>query len=187
MAFIQTIEPDEAEGELREIYDELTRSRGKIAEVHKIQSLNPPTISAHMELYKRVVFSRSPLSRAEREMIAVAVSAANGCAYCVAHHLEALKHFRPETQAEAIAACRYDDAELSERERALCEYARDLTLKPSEAPAAGEWAQKLRQLGMNDRALLDATLVVAYFNFVNRTVLGLGVELERDPGGYRYE
>jgi alkylhydroperoxidase family enzyme len=48
--------------------------------------------------------------------------------------------------------------------------------------------EKLRELGASDRAILDADLVIAYFNFVNRLVLGLGVELEDDEGkGYRYE
>ena len=187
MAFIQVVEPEEAVGELRSIYDELVRSRGKIAEVHKIQSLNPPTISAHMQLYQKIMFAGSPLSRAEREMIAISVSAANDCRYCVQHHLEALKHFWDPDAAEAIAECDYERAGLTERQRGLCEYARDLTLAPAAGAARGEWAEKLKRLGLGDRELLDATLVVAYFNFVNRTVLALGVQLEQDPGGYRYE
>ncbi len=187
MAFIRIIEPEEAGENLRQIYAELTRSRGKIAEVHKIQSLNPPTIPAHMELYRQIMFSRSPLSRAEREMIAVVVSAANGCRYCVQHHLEALKHFWSPAAANAITTGEYEAAELTTRQRALCDYARDLTLSPQQDAAQGKWAERLAQLGVEDRELLDATLVVAYFNFVNRTVLGLGVELENDPGGYRYD
>ena len=39
---------------------------------------------------------------------------------------------------------------------------------------------------LSDRAILDASLVVGYFNFVNRMVLALGVKLEKEPGGYNY-
>ncbi len=187
MAFIEIIEPENAEGELRSIYEDLSRSRGKIAEVHKIQSLTPPTITAHMELYKRVMFGRSPLSRAEREMIAVTVSKHNRCAYCVQHHFEALRHFWDEGISRAIADGEYEAAGLTERQQALCEYARELTTAPADSAAEGAWAAKLKALGVQDRELLDATLVIAYFNFVNRMVLGLGVELEPNPGGYQYE
>ena len=74
MARITVIEPAEADEELRRIYESLTSSRGKLAEVHKLQSLNAPTIPAHMDLYTKIMFSPSPLSRAEREMMAVVVS-----------------------------------------------------------------------------------------------------------------
>lgn len=93
MAHIQTISHQEAENRLKEIYDEILQKRGKLAEVHKIQSLNPETIVQHMDLYMGIMFSRSPLSRAEREMIAVVVSAANNCSYCQHHHGSALNQY----------------------------------------------------------------------------------------------
>lgn len=48
--------------------------------------------------------------------------------------------------------------------------------------------EELKEAGLDDRAILDAALVVGYFNFVNRIVLSLGVYLEQDEGqGYKYE
>lgn len=187
MSHIKVIEAAEADGELKDIYDRIASSRGKLAEVHKIQSLNPPTIPAHMELYRTVMFSRSPLSRAEREMMAVAVSVTNGCEYCREHHLEALKHFWSEAKASAVAQLDTDAAGLSEREKALFEYAREHTDSPAKSSAGGRWASRLKSVGIDDRGILDATLVIGYFNFVNRVVIGLGVEVESEPGGYRYE
>ncbi len=73
MARIRVIDEASAEGELREIYSDLKRSRGRLAEVHKIQSLNPPSIRDHMALYLTAMFGRSPLTRAEREMLALDV------------------------------------------------------------------------------------------------------------------
>lgn len=187
MARIRIIEQSEADGELKQIYDSLVSSRGKLAEVHKVQSLNPPTIPAHMDLYMKIMFSRSPLSRAEREMMAVVVSVTNGCEYCREHHLEALKHFWPENRSAAVSRLDAYAAGLDDRLKALFEYARALTVTPGESSADDHWADRLRSVGLDDRGILDATLVISYFNFVNRMVMGLGVEVEADPGGYRYE
>ncbi|MEL6864685.1 MAG: hypothetical protein AAFP19_09705, partial [Bacteroidota bacterium] len=74
MPHIQVIQHEEAEGRLKEIYDELVQSRGKLAEVHKTQSLNPETIVAHMDLYMKIMYNKSPLRRYQREMMAVVVS-----------------------------------------------------------------------------------------------------------------
>jgi uncharacterized peroxidase-related enzyme len=90
MAYIKTIEPENAKGELKTIYDNLIKTRGKIAEVHKIQSLNPEALVAHMDLYMTIMFGKSPLKRYQREMLGVVVSASNRCAYCINHHEQAL-------------------------------------------------------------------------------------------------
>jgi hypothetical protein len=74
MAFIKTIEQNEATGRLKEIYDDLIQKRGQLAEVHKIQSLRPESIVKHIDLYMEIMFSKSELSRAEREMMAVITS-----------------------------------------------------------------------------------------------------------------
>lgn len=57
----------------------------------RVQSLHPEAMRAHLDLYTTLLLSRSGLRRAERELIAVVVSAANGCAYCFRHHAEALR------------------------------------------------------------------------------------------------
>src|SRR5215813_2537407 len=91
MAWIHMIGPEAADGQLQHIYREIASARGGIADVHRVQSLNPRALRAHLELYRAVMFARSTLSRIARERIAVVVSAANQCAYCVAHHAEALR------------------------------------------------------------------------------------------------
>ncbi|MDF1568744.1 MAG: peroxidase-related enzyme [Spirochaetaceae bacterium] len=187
MARIRVINEDEADGELGEIYRELTSSRGRLAEVHKIHSLNPKSLRDHMALYMTAMFSRSPLSRAEREMMAVVVSATNKCRYCVAHHGEALNHFwKNRSRVDSLAQDGYSSAVLTGRESALCRYAQLVTEEPS-SPLVDNVLEECRLNGLDDRAILDATLVVSYFNFVNRMVLALGVEAEENVGGYRYD
>lgn len=184
MPFIDVIEQENATDELARIYEQLTTSRGKLAEVHKIQSLHPRSITAHMNLYMEVMFAASPLKRYQREMMAVVVSQTNGCAYCQRHHLLALNHYwqdiaRCEALRQDVAAC-----SLSELDRALCVYAQQLTEVPDGQHQP--LVKQLRNLGLSDRGILDAALVISYFNFVNRMVMGLGVALEADPGGYEY-
>ncbi len=187
MPLIDVIEPEMAEGRLKEIYDDLSRSRGKVASVHKIQSLNPETIVAHMELYMKIMFGKSPLRRYQREMIAVVVSVHNDCLYCTRHHGEALQFFwKDEAKLEAFIS-NPAEVELSATDRKLCELAARLTDEPN-YPNKAVLLDDIRATGLDDRAILDATLVIAYFNFVNRIVLGLGVELEADGGkGYKYD
>jgi uncharacterized peroxidase-related enzyme len=82
MPWIRTVPPAEAEGLLKEISDEAIARAGKVFNVVSIQSLRPDVLQAGLEIYKALMLSdRSPLSRAQREMIAVAVSRANDCHY----------------------------------------------------------------------------------------------------------
>jgi len=82
MAWIRTIAPDEATGLLKRLYDQALARAGKVFNVLRLQSLRPEVLKAGVALYTEVMISpRSPLSRAQREMIAVAVSRANQCHY----------------------------------------------------------------------------------------------------------
>lgn len=82
MAWIRTVPPGEATGLLKRLYDEALARAGKVFNVLRLQSLRPEVLRAGVALYQEIMLSpRSPLSRARREMIAVAVSRANGCHY----------------------------------------------------------------------------------------------------------
>jgi len=81
MAWIKTVSPEEAEGELKLEYEAAEARAGYIAHILRVQSLNPKTLKASMELYKATMFGTSGLSRAEREMLATVVSQVNDCFY----------------------------------------------------------------------------------------------------------
>ncbi len=185
MAFIEVIPEEKAEGKLKEIYDNLVSTRGKIAEVHKIQSLNPESIINHMDLYMTVMFGKSPLRRVQREMIAVVVSKANNCNYCQVHHAEAVNHYWKDDKKVAQLKQDYTTLDLTLQDKILCDYAWDLTKNPGNETEKN-YINPLKKEGLSDRAILDATLVIAYFNFVNRIVLSLGVHLEENAGGFNY-
>ncbi|RMH78315.1 MAG: peroxidase [Calditrichaeota bacterium] len=81
MAWIKMIAEAEAQGKLRELYERLQRDDGGVDNILKIHSLNPPSLEGHYRLYATLMRGKSGLSRAQREMIAVVVSAANRCHY----------------------------------------------------------------------------------------------------------
>ena len=186
MPYIDVVQHDESEGRLREIYDGLVESRGKLADVHMIQSLNPESIVNHMDLYMTIMFGKSPLRRVQREMIAVVVSRNNNCDYCQLHHAAAVNHYwKDDVKTEQLKSD-YSQLELSAVDMELCHFAKALTINPNHNNQ--ESTEKLKKLGLSDRAILDATLVISYFNFVNRIVLGLGLNVnEEELEGYNYE
>jgi uncharacterized peroxidase-related enzyme len=81
MSWIKTIQPDEARGELKIEYEQAIERAGKVFNILKVQSLNPESLRASMQLYLATMYARSGLSRAEREMMATVVSWANQCFY----------------------------------------------------------------------------------------------------------
>ena len=81
-AWIDTVGEQDAQGLLRELYDkERDAKLGTVDNVLKVHSLHPETLRAHVDLYRTVMYGRSEVSRAEREMIGVVVSAINECHY----------------------------------------------------------------------------------------------------------
>ena len=81
MAWIETIDEDDAVGLLKELYARMRDPRGPVDNILKIHSLNPASLRAHYDFYKTVMHGPSELSRVEREMVAVVVSAVNRCHY----------------------------------------------------------------------------------------------------------
>jgi len=184
MPWIKVIEYSEAEGRLREIYDKIVSERGKLSNIMKIHSLIPDSMERHLDLYITIMFKARKLKRWEAEMIGVYVSMLNRCPYCIKHHAEALKHYWGEDRVKKFLESPLDAID-SERAKAMLLYAKKLTLDPSRSNE--DDVDLLRKVGLSDDEILHLNLVVSYFNFVNRIVLGLGVEYTEDEvRGYKY-
>ena len=81
MAFIRTVDPKNAHGLLKRLYDEARQRAGRIWQVVRLMSIKPEVLRASMSLYSTLMHGPSQLSRAQREMIATVVSRANNCYY----------------------------------------------------------------------------------------------------------
>lgn len=184
MSWISEIEISEAEGRLAEIYAELVEKRGKVSNILKVHSLNPEAMGNHLDLYMTLMFGVSGLSRAEREAIAVVVSATNDCAYCVNHHVETLRRYVKDEETLNMLAEADGLETLEPRLSNIVRHAEKLTSAPGAMTESD--LDELRAVGLEEKDILDLTLIVAYFNFVNRIALGLGVAFTDDElGGYK--
>jgi uncharacterized peroxidase-related enzyme len=185
MAWIKEIEEQGAGAPLRAVYEAIKGKRGKISNIMKVQSLNPRAMQAHLDLYLAVMFGPAGLKREERELIAVVVSAANGCEYCVSHHAEALNFYWQDRDKVARLRANAESAQLPDRLRKVIGYALKLTRTPDAMSEAD--VEALREAGLSDEEILHVNLIGSYFNFVNRIALGLGVtSSQEEVGGYRY-
>lgn len=175
-AYIRTINEDEADGKLFDIYDEIQRNRGRVSNILRVSSLEPKAMRAHLDLYMASVFGKGGLSRKEAEIIAVAVSGANGDPYCTTHHKEALGRYAKDDAFVDAIAKDPSKVHLEPRERTLVDYAVNLTSHP--AKGVSKHVDAMRKAGLKDEEILQAAQIVGYFNYANRLAIGLGVEME---------
>ena len=185
MAWIRVVNESEANDELLEVYHQVKGSRGKLSNILSVHSLNPPALKAHMDLYMGIMFGPSGLSREEREMIAVVVSSADRCPYCIQHHAAALSYYWKDDDKLATFIDDYHSIDLTPKMKAVLNYAHKLTTTPHTMVEAD--VQGLRDCGLTDEDVLTINLIVSYFNFVNRIALGLGVAFSpKEVEGYKY-
>lgn len=180
MSWIRSVEPAEAPPEVKPVYEaaRARSSHGDVAALWRTLGLDPVGLEAAFRHYRALMDDPSPLSKAQAEMIAVVVSATNGCGYCVAHHGPRLaRAFQDPALARAVAAD-YREANLAARDRVLLDYAVSLTCEPAERTRAD--VERVREYGFDDAAILRITEIASYYGFVNRVVSALGVDLE--PG-----
>ncbi len=138
-----------------------------------VHSLLTDTMIKHMDLYKSIMFGKSNLSCELKEMIAVVVSKANDCDYCINHHAEALNFYWKDKQKLKRSTENFRDLEIEEKKKVLLEYAEQLTVSLSKI--AQDVIDNIRAIGWSDEDIILTKLIVSYFNFVNRIALGIGV------------
>jgi uncharacterized peroxidase-related enzyme len=183
MSWIDEIEVSDADGKLAEMYAELVEKRGKVSNILKVHSLNPEALEGHLDLYMTLMFGKSGLSRLEREAIAVVVSANNDCPYCVNHHAEALRRYIKDDETLELLSTADGLETLEPRLSNIVRHAEKLTSAPGAMTESD--LGELRAVDLSDRDILDLTLIVSYFNFVNRIAVGLGVDFSAEEmSGY---
>jgi uncharacterized peroxidase-related enzyme len=174
--YIRLIGEDEATGELAEEYAAARGRAGKVFNIIKAISLRPRALRAMLDLYREVMFGRSELSRADRELLAVVVSRMNDCHYWIQAHADDLRAEGAPDELAAHAAHDYREADIEPRARALCDFAVKLTHEPASVSVTD--IEGLRSHGLSDAGIHDAIQVIAFFNYINRVAEGVGVEPE---------
>jgi len=184
MSWIKTIPYAEATGKLKALYDRIKGPEDNVDNIMMSHSLRPHTMEGHMAIYKYVLHhTGNTTPKWFLELIGVWVSALNECDYCVEHHFVGMKRLlgdeaRADMLFEAIQDGDIDEAPLSDAEKMALGYAAMLTLTPS--GISEDILNALRGAGFDDGEILEINQVTAYFNYANRTVLGLGCNTEGD-------
>lgn len=187
MSWIKTIPYAEATGKLKKLYDRVKGADDNVDNIMMSHSLRPHTMEGHMAIYKHVLHhNANTIPKWFLELIGVWVSALNECEYCVEHHFAGLKRLleddaRADEIYEAINDGDVDVAPLSDSQKMALGYAAMLTLTPS--GVTEEIINALRSAGFEDGEILEINQVTAYFNYANRTVLGLGCNSDGDVIG----
>ncbi len=184
MSWIDIISYEAAEGILKRLYDRIkNKEDNNIDNVMMVHSLRPHTLEGHLKLYKNALHhANNTLPKWYVESLGVYVSRLNHCDYCVDHHSAGLERLLE------------DDIEFNKVYHAIMtgeltnafegkylvgmQYARQLTLNP--ALMQPSKIDQLREHGFSDGEVLEINQIVSYFNYGNRTVLGLGVTTEGD-------
>jgi uncharacterized peroxidase-related enzyme len=186
MSWINIVGKGQATGRLQKLYERVAGPDGNVDNILQVHSLRPHTLEGHMALYKSVLHhSGNKLPKWLHETIGVYVSLLNGCSYCVEHHSAGLsKLLQDENRlreiGRALETGLFEEA-FGPRERAILNYAQQLTRSPGEVREAA--IEEMRTAGLDDGEILEVNQVVSYFAYVNRTVLGLGVTTKGDTLG----
>ena len=163
---------DELPPEVLELWQPSLEKLGFVPNVLRFYALRPSRLLAWNAHYDEAMKGDSTLTKAEREMIAVVVSVANSCAYCVAAHSAALRKLTKDPPLADQIATDYAQAGISDRMKRALDYSLKLTRSP-DAMAEGD-VQRLRDAGWTDEDVMDITEVTALFNFSNRMASALG-------------
>jgi uncharacterized peroxidase-related enzyme len=183
MSWIDIIPYKEATGKLKKLYDRVKGPTNNVDNIMLVHSVRPHTMVGHMALYKNVLHNNNnSIPKWFLETIGIYVSKLNTCNYCVEHHLNGLKRLlQNDNKFKAIMQnlqspqfCKILDIKY---EKAL-NYAKLLTLNPKSVSKTD--IDKLINAGFTSGEVLEINQVTAYFNYANRTVLGLGVNTEGD-------
>jgi uncharacterized peroxidase-related enzyme len=189
-AWIRMLSDQEADADLSDALRGARTPHGTVDNVLRVHSLRPSTMRGHMTLYKAALHdAANTIPTWLQETVASYVSILNDCAYSLANHWANARHLiGDDTKADAIEAAmrsrRPEDA-LAGHSLALMRYAEKLTLSPADMVEAD--VASLRAEGFDDGQILEANQIICYFNYVNRSINGLGVTTEGDIVGYYSE
>jgi uncharacterized peroxidase-related enzyme len=139
---------------------------GFLPNVLAAYSFEDSKLRTFINYYNDLMLGDSKLTKLEREMIAVVVSAANRCYYCLTAHGQAVRQMSGDPALGELLVMNYRVARLPARQRKMLDFAHKMTVNPAEVGEADR--QALRRAGFGDREIWDIAAVASFFNMTNR-------------------
>jgi uncharacterized peroxidase-related enzyme len=175
MVWIRTIPQARATGTLADAYRRQAATLGRPSDFSLLGSLDPDLVAARLELYRASERCPSMLTQRQRLIVAYVTSVLNHTPHCASQVRLKLNHTGlPDQLIEAVHQGRYQD--LDPADAAVARYAHKLTCDPGAMTQAD--VRALREVGLDDLAILDANNMCAHLNYVNRIANGLGLHHE---------
>lgn len=159
-------DPATLDEDLQVLWQKCVEKLGFVPNVFSTYSLKPKRLRNFMAMYNEIMLAPSGLSKLEREMIAVVVSSANRCYYCLVAHGAAVRQLSGDPELGEMMALNYRVAKLDARQRAMLDFAWKLTTTPNLVDDADR--DGLLAVGLTNDDIFDLSETVAFFNLSNR-------------------
>jgi uncharacterized peroxidase-related enzyme len=172
--------PDERElpERIQGLFARARETLGFVPNVFRVWSFRPERLSAWFAHFRSLHEPTEGLSAADREMVAVVVSQANGCLYCLVAHGQALRQELGDPVLGDRIAFDWRRAGLDDRRATICAFAEKLTLRPRDMTEAD--VNALREVGLTDEEAWDVAEIAAMYNLTNRMAMATGMLPNRE-------
>ena len=152
--------------ELQAYFDKCQEKLGFVPNVLKAYAFDPVKLQAFIDMVDDLMLADSGISKLEREMIAVVVSAVNHCHYCLTAHGAAVRQRAKDPVMGELMVQNYRAADLPPKQKAMLDFAVKLTEHPSKMEESDR--ALLRKVGFTDRDIWDIAATAAFYNMSNR-------------------
>ena len=159
---------------------QVTPSNTKVSDYVLTLAHDVETLKVRSPLFNAIMYDKGGLSRAERELGAIAASMVNGCVYCAAVHAARHAQLTHDTTVTESLFTKGTEADLSPSDRAVFDFAFASARTPGEATP--EQMQALRNAGLDEAEILDLILSSALFAWANRLMHVLGDPVRKEAG-----
>jgi len=164
--------------DMRKYFDVCDEKLGFVPNVLACYSFDQAKLRTFSAFYNDLMLAESGLSKCAREMIAVVVSSANHCYYCLTAHGATLRKLSGDPVLGEMLVMNYRAADLPPRQRAMLDFAHHLTVNP--ADTGEEHRQRLRDVGFSERDIWDIAAVAAFYNMSNRLASAVDMRPNRE-------
>ena len=172
---------DPMPAETRRYFDICVEKLGFVPNVLRAYAFDKAKLDAFTAMYNDLMLAPSGLTKLEREMVAVAVSAENRCFYCLVAHGAAVRQLSGDPTLGEAVAMNYRVAPITPRQRAMLDFA--VLMTKASATIEEPHRAALRAHGLDDRDIFDLAAVAGFFNMSNRVASAIAMAPNREYHG----
>ena len=170
-AWLPTVDLNSATPEQVAVLEE-SHPQAKTSDYYLTLAHHPDILRQRSQAFNAIMYAPGGLSRAERELASTVVSRVNRCVYCASVHAQRFEQLAKRNDVITEVFADPATAGTNDREKAIVQFAIDLTLEPASLGAAH--IQALREQGLDDAQVLDLIHAISIFAWANRLMLNLG-------------